>query len=278
MKKILIFVTILALLSGILLPLLAGSAGATEIPSIPQPDFLPGPSAGSTGSDFQDYALNSAIPKAINIGIGLLGIAAFLAILIAAIQMLTAYGKEDQINRAKTNLRYSMLGFLVVILSYAIVSIISSIALPSSSSSESDSESSGDTSWIIPNAYAVDVENDINILLPSEKTVIEQDEQNRVSLPNGDFLSEILPAAVTNLMYLVAFLIFIAFMYGGSLLVIGRGNEEEAGKAKNIILYSTIALAVISLGYAIIYGISTLKLENDTTSDSDSVFTDTVNP
>ena len=263
-KKILIFITILALLSSFLLPVIAGIAHATDIPTIPQPEFLPGPKQGSTGSVIQDYLLDTGIPKAINIGIGLLGLAAFLGILIAAIQMLTAYGKEDQINRAKTNLRYGVLGFIVSILAYGIVSVVVSIALPNAASEESS---------FIPSAYAVDVTNDVNILLPSAKTVIEdQDAKGRVGLPNGDFLGEVVPAAVTNVLYFVGLLIFIALMYGGSLMVIGRGNEDEVSKAKNIILYSSIALALVSLGYAIIYGIATLNLSNDPTDSTDETF------
>lgn len=272
-KKFFIFFTILVLLASMLLPLFSGLAHAAEIPSIPQPDFLPTPPDGSSGSLVQDYVLTTGIPKAMNIGIGILGIAAFLAILVSAIQMLTAYGKEDQINRAKTNIRYSLLGFLITILAYGIVSIVVSIALPNSSG---DNASEGTSFQLIPTAYAVDVEQDINYLMPDEKSFIEdQDSQGRVSLPNGDFLGEIVPAAVTNIMYMVGFLIFIALMYGGTLLVIGRGNEEELGKAKNIILYSAISLVLVSLGYALIYGIATLRLSNDATDNTDEVFSDT---
>lgn len=298
-KKILIFITILALLSTMLLPLLASTAHAADtssdsssssssteaagsvitpaptvtVPGIPQPEFMPGPTTSTTGSGAQDYLLNTGIPKAINIAIGLLGITAFLGILLSAIQMLTAYGAEDKLTRAKTNLRYSLLGFLIVILSYAIVSIVVSLALPNVDGTATDSTS---TSWIVPSAYAVDVTKDPSTLMPNEQVFIEdQDSQGRVSLPNGNFLSEIVPAVITNVMYLVGFLIFIGFMYGGTLMVIGRGNEEEAGKAKSIVMYSAIALALVSLGYAIIYGIATLNLNNDSTTTDDNVYTDT---
>ena len=81
-KKILIFVTILALLSTMLLPLLSGLAQATDIPAIPQPEFMPGPTTGTDSSTVQDYLLNTGIPKAMNIGIGLLGLAAFMGIFV----------------------------------------------------------------------------------------------------------------------------------------------------------------------------------------------------
>jgi len=235
-------------------------------PTIPVPDFLPAPDVGTTGGETQNYILNETIPRAINIGIGILSITAFIGILISAIQMLTAYGNDEKLNRAKTNLRYSLIGLVLVMLSYAIVSIVVSIALPN----EEDAES-----WLIPSAYAVDDE-DVEILLPNQQKLIEeQDDQGRVSLPGGDFLGEVVPAIITNLMYVVAFLIFIAFMYGGVLLVIGRGQEESLTKAKNIMIYAAIALALVSLGFALVYGITTLNLTEDEESPSDDVFVDT---
>lgn len=269
-KKIIIFIALFALLGTILLPALSNLAYATDIPTIPQPEFLPGPQQGTEAGDVQGYLLNTGIPKALNIGIYLLGLAAFIGILLSAIQMLTAYGADDKLTRAKTNLKYSLFGFLVVILSYGIVSIVISITLPNAATDG--------TSWI-PSAYAVDVDSAPGLLMPNEKTFIEdQDAEGRVSLANGDFLGQIVPAAVTYVLYLVGFLIFIAFMYGGTMMVIGRGNEEEVTKAKSIILYSAISLALVSLGYAIIYGIATLNLTQDSSSTNDDVFIDSAEP
>lgn len=245
-------------------------ASETEEPTIPQPDFLPGPTPGTKGGILQDYVLNTAVPRAVNIGIGLLGLTAFIGILLSAIQFLTAYGDENKVSRGKTNFKYSVLGFIIVMMAYAIVSIVVSIALPQ----ESDDGSSA-LEWLVPSAYAVDIDEAPSILLPDVQTMIEdQDEQGRVSLPSGDFLGEIVPAIVTNIMYFVGFLIFIAFVYGGGIIVLGRGNEEEVSKAKQIILYSAIALAMVSLGYAIIYGIANLNLTNDDTTEADDVYTE----
>lgn len=239
------------------------------MPHIPQPDFLPGPDSASTGAEMQDYVLNSGIPRAINIGIGILGIGAFVGIVISTIQMLTAYGEESGLTRGKTNLKYSLLGFFIVIFAYAIVSIIVSIALPATEVPD------GTTSFFVPKTYAVSAE-DLNVLMPSTEDIIyNQDEQHRVNLPSGDFLTEIVPAAISNVMYITGLLIFIGLVYGGTMTVIGRGNEETLTKAKTIFLYSGIALALLSLGYAIIYGIATLKLDNESSNESDDVFTET---
>ncbi|MEK7146137.1 MAG: pilin [Patescibacteria group bacterium] len=239
-------------------------APGVTTPVIPKPDFLPGPSEETTtsGTATQDFLLNETIPQVINIVTGLLGILAFIGILVAAVNMLTAYGNEEKYNRAKTTLRYSITGFLIVMLSYAIVSIVVSIALPSES----------DTSFFYNTAYAVDV-NDIDTFLPAEDDLIGDEGHARgVSLPSGDFLSEVVPAAITNVFYFVGFLVFIALMTAGVLLVIGRGNEEMITKAKRIATYGAIAIALIALGYAIIFGIATLNLNQDDQTDSDDVF------
>ncbi|MFT7184245.1 MAG: amino acid transporter, partial [Oceanicoccus sp.] len=142
-------------------------------PLIPKPDFLPGPNSlnidGSTvsGEDTQNYILNTTIPRVINILLGLFGIGTFLAILFSAVTMLTAWGNEDKVTKAKRNLQYAIIGFLVSLLSYAIVSIIVSLALPSQ-------EVSNQTSFIeylVPSAYANSI--DVNTLFPTEDDLIE---------------------------------------------------------------------------------------------------------
>lgn len=251
------------------------TATPTEVPTIYQPDFLPAPTQGTDGGDVQDYVLNKAFPRALNIGIGIMGIAAFLGILIAAIQLLTAYGDEGKLTVGKANMKHAIIGFLVIIFAYAMVSVAVSVVLPQEddTNSETGLEPSTLFASIIPSAKAVDVEDDVNLLIPSTQDFI-QDDQNRVSLPSGDFLYEIVPAVVTNIMYAVGFLIFVVFLYGGTIIVAGRGNEEEVTKAKGMVTYAAIALGLLSLGYAIIYGIATLNLTQDESSTNDDLFTE----
>lgn len=244
---------------------------ATTTPIIPKPDYLPGPSQETTqsGQDTQNYFLNTSIPGIINTAIGIIGIGAFIGLLIGAINMLTAYGNDDKYKKAKDLIKSSLIGFLIVIFSYAIVSIITSISLPSSNST-----GSGSTSWI-PAAYALDAAKDIDTLFPSEKNVIEDRSRTKnVSLPGGDLITEVVPAAITNVFYLAGLLIFISITVGGVMMVTGQGNEETTKKAKTILIYSLGAIVVLSMGYAIIYGIATLTLSNDTDSTTDNVYTD----
>lgn len=246
-----------------LLPLLAAPLQAS---SIPKPEYLIGPSASSdTNEAVREELLYETIPNVINRAIGILGIGAFLGILISAINMLISYGNEDRINRAKTALRYSLIGFAIVVFSYAIVSIVVAVALPKEAPPVG-------FEWLIPTAHAVGLD-DVNTLLPSQYDIIEgQDPKGRVSLPSGDLVTEIVPGIVTNIMYFIGFLIFIAITMGGAMLVYGRGNEEQTKKAKTIMTWGAIALALVTLGYSIIYGIATINLQADPTSTADDVF------
>lgn len=248
------------------------AAPTVTAPTIPKPSYLPGPNETTKGSEAQEYFLNVSIPKIINAGIGLIGIGAFIGLVIGAVNMLTAYGVEDKYKKGKDIIQYSLMGLVIVMLSYAIVSIISSISLPSPST---ETETS-----FIPRASAAETSTakpiDVDTLFPTEKKLIEdQSADKNVSLAGGDLLTETVPGIITNIFYLTGLLIFISITIGGIYMVIGRGNEEANTKAKNIIIYSLVAMAVLSMGYAIIYGISTLTLGNDENDSTDNVFSNT---
>ena len=256
---------------------------------IPKPEYLPGPSETvQTGTDTHDYILNTTVPRVINMAIGLLGIAAFIGILISSITMLTAYGNEDKTTKAKTSLLYSFMGFGIVILAYAIVSIVVSVSLPSEQEQQTTEDittfiehieyaaSSAAQSMIpVAHATATNDEDMLDILFPSQTDLIESHDTD-VSLPSGDLVTEIVPGIVVNLLYVVGFLVFISFCYGGVLLVIGRGNEDDISKAKNIMIFDAIALALIAGGYALVYGIATINLDQDDTTDADDVYTEAI--
>lgn len=244
----------------------------TVRPTIPKPDFLPGPESTSetgealSGADTQNYVLNTTIPRVINIVLGLFGIGTFLAILFSAVNMLTAWGNEDKTTKAKRTLQFSILGFVLSLFAYALVSIIVSLALPSE-------DQTSFIDWLAPSAYADQI--DVDILFPTETELIEsQDPTRGVSLPSGDLITEVVPAIVTNIMFAVGFLIFIGFCYGGVLMVVGRGNEEMVTKAKNIVVYSAVALGLLGFGYAIVYGIATISFQEDANSELDDVYVD----
>lgn len=71
------------------------------------------------------------LPTITTIVIAASGGAAVLFIIIGAIQMLTAYGNEEKISQGKKTITFAIVGLVIAILSYTIVTIISSINLNS---------------------------------------------------------------------------------------------------------------------------------------------------
>ncbi|MFA6992343.1 MAG: hypothetical protein WC269_03640 [Candidatus Gracilibacteria bacterium] len=73
-----------------------------------------------------------------------------------------------------------------------------------------------------------------------------------------------IPSAVTtiikNILNITFLLTLIALIVAGIYYLISEGNEEETGKAKKIILYIVIGMAIIGASYGIVSGISRFKL------------------
>ncbi len=251
-----------------------------DLPIIPAPELLPAPKQTGNAADVQNYLLGTTIPKAINMGTGLLALSTFISFVIAAVHMLTALGDESQYERAKNNVKYSITGFLFVIFAYTIVSIVVSFTLPTEDDNQawnSPWDSMSMTAWI-PTAHALDIEDTQNLLLPSANDFIgNQTNVRNVNLPSGDFLGEILPSLFVNILYLVSFAVFISLVYGGALIVLNRGNEEEVNKAKTILLNASYAIALLSLGYGIVQGLATLSLDQDASTTKDDTFTELQN-
>ena len=99
--------------------------------------------------------------------------------------------------------------------------------------------------------------------------------QNRVQLPTGDFLKEVLPGFIVNILYITGFLIFISLMVAGVILIFGWGNEESNTQAKRILIYGAYAIALLALGYALIFGISKINF-SETENTNDDLYTTSV--
>ncbi|MBU1019015.1 MAG: hypothetical protein ABII07_00940 [Patescibacteria group bacterium] len=220
------------------------------MPNIPKPKFLPGPTEGSSKSEITTYFREKAVPDFVAGFIGVVGLMAFLALVISGIQFLTAYGNDERVTAAKKTATYAAVGFILAILSYAIVSIISSLQL------EAPEEP---TSFLqIHTAYADEIE--IGSLLPTQENLIEKSPNaNGVSLPEGDLTLDTIPQIINILLGISGVIVFISFAYAGILLVISQGNEDDINKAQNIIIYSIIGVIIIALSYSIVYGISKIN-------------------
>lgn len=93
---------------------------------IPETD-LPGPSENTQATDLSTFFNENVFGNLTQTIISFAGIAAFIFAIISGVRMLTAYGNDDTYTTAKKMFMISLVGFLIAMLSYTIVSIISNL-------------------------------------------------------------------------------------------------------------------------------------------------------
>ena len=93
-------------------------AASTDIWNNPQ--GVQAPSAAAQGS-FTDN-----VTRMINYFLGILGLIAVGFLIYSGILMVTAGGNEEQIGKARKIITYAVIGIVIVLLSYTIVTFISS--------------------------------------------------------------------------------------------------------------------------------------------------------
>ncbi len=71
-----------------------------------------------------DQELRGAIVDFINYFLGFLGLIAVVMIIYAGVLLVTGQGEEEQINKGKKIILWAAIGILVIMLSYAIVRVI----------------------------------------------------------------------------------------------------------------------------------------------------------
>ncbi len=63
---------------------------------------------------------------------------------------------------------------------------------------------------------------------------------------------ELIARAIKGILGVLGSLSLVMFIYGGILLMTDRGNSDQTGKAKDILVWTTLGLAVIFAAYAIV--------------------------
>jgi hypothetical protein len=89
------------------------------------------PNSGSSNVAPEEYFGGSFLPAITRNVIAGSGAVAILFLIIGGVEILTAYGNEEKITKGKKTITFAIVGLLIALLSYAIVTIISSINLNS---------------------------------------------------------------------------------------------------------------------------------------------------
>lgn len=97
-------------------------------------------SGASTGADLPGIA-----SKVVNVMLFIVGILAVIMIIFSGIRYITAHGDKGQVESAKNTLIYSIVGLVVAIIAYAIVSWVTGLF-----SSGSSAAGSGASSYVLP--------------------------------------------------------------------------------------------------------------------------------
>lgn len=89
-------------------------------------NITPGKSGGITNPLQGVDSITDVLTKVINFMLGLVGIIALIALITAGARMIFGFVDEDQVKKAKTTILWAVIGLAVVILSYAIINIVTS--------------------------------------------------------------------------------------------------------------------------------------------------------
>lgn len=105
----------------------AGTAGAIDFAPAytPKPDILPGPSVEEQQErGTRQILITGTLPKYIVGLIAFVGGVSLLFLIIAGVRFAASYGNDESVTKAKDQAIYALVGFVIALLSYTIVTII----------------------------------------------------------------------------------------------------------------------------------------------------------
>ncbi len=129
MKKL-----ILSLILGLLLtlPTITGTALANnefKPTIIEKPETLPGPGADeqTKSGGARNILVNTILPRFAISLIGFVGAVSLVFVIVGGVRFTISYGNEEDIENAKKQVIYGIAGFIIALLSYTIVRIITNL-------------------------------------------------------------------------------------------------------------------------------------------------------
>lgn len=140
MKKLISYILILTTATMLSLSLNTSFAYADDSdpdqkfqpPIIPKADYLPGPDRDQVEKDGSRKILTQRVLPRYAVGlIGFVGGLSLVFLIIGGVRFTMAYGKEESVENAKKQVIYAIVGLLIALLSFTVVSIITSIELDS---------------------------------------------------------------------------------------------------------------------------------------------------
>jgi cytochrome bd-type quinol oxidase subunit 2 len=88
--------------------------------------FFESPQAGAAPSAVAQGTLGQNITLIINYALGMLGLVAVAFLIYAGVLMVTAGGNDEQIAKARKIITYAVIGIVIILLSWTIVTFVAS--------------------------------------------------------------------------------------------------------------------------------------------------------
>lgn len=88
--------------------------------------FFDNPQTGAAPNVAAQGTLGQNITNIINFFLGLLGLIAVAFLIYAGVLMVTAGGNEDQVTKARKIITYAVIGIIIILLSYTVVTFVTS--------------------------------------------------------------------------------------------------------------------------------------------------------
>jgi amino acid transporter len=141
MKKLPVIIVLFTIITAILVPVVAFADGqnrlvaAVQLDSNYRPDFAANIEVGNKAESYQTGNLILQLIASSLIYVA--GPVAVLMIAVGGFRYVIAHGEQAQMEEAKKNITWAIIGLLIIILSYAIVENVIKISAPEGSSSGS---------------------------------------------------------------------------------------------------------------------------------------------
>ncbi len=88
--------------------------------------FFDNPQTGAAPNVVAQGTLGQNVTNIINFFLGLLGLIAVAFLIYAGVLMVTAGGNDEQVGQAKKVITYAVIGIVIILLSYTIVTFVTS--------------------------------------------------------------------------------------------------------------------------------------------------------
>lgn len=246
------------------LALLAPASAASNPPNLIGGTLLPGTQtevqdAIAEIGEEQNEGLNDAekelrwfqevlLSNVINTLIGWTAALAVLFLVIGGYQYLTAGGNEESIKKAHKTFAWSLGGVLLALLAFALVQILVNINF--SAPKEADAN-------LLAADLSTQFSNEIGQIVPFSNNNGWDDERAAEVklLPQSNFRDEFLPVVTRFLLYAMTITSFVVFMYAGTMLVLGWGDEEKTKKSKQMIIWGLTGIGLAAAAYVLVKGV-----------------------